>query len=335
VQPKHLDSRGAQYIQMRLQQERYHAKPVVLFNRNSQRYLDAPVGSTTSYVVQAYPSPGTDAGLASASDVPGSQVICFAGDVSFSRNLLQLLADPASAERLRAEIQSVLHGCPLVLNLEGVVVPELPTNLGPVTLAMPADLTVQWLKALNVVAVSVANNHTRDLGDEPFREMVKLLAAAGIRVLRHGDIADLGAFRLAALTDLDNAATPQTDRISTGDLDAIAQSHAAPPLFAFVHWGIEYDDAPGQRERMLADELRRRAVALIVGAHPHRADGKIEALAGGEAQLVYSLGNFLFDQRSDRVSGSVLEVRLFDQGTFFTRLVPIPNFYRDALRGPR
>jgi poly-gamma-glutamate capsule biosynthesis protein CapA/YwtB (metallophosphatase superfamily) len=45
-------------------------------------------------------------------------------------------------------------------------------------------------------------------------------------------------------------------------------------------------------------------------------------------QLVYSLGNFLFDQRSEQVSGALLEVTLFDQGTFFSRLIPLPNFYK-------
>jgi poly-gamma-glutamate synthesis protein (capsule biosynthesis protein) len=182
------------------------------------------------------------------------------------------------------------------------------------------------------VAVSVANNHAHDLGDEAYGGMVRLLKEAGIRVLEHGLVEDFGAFRLAALTDVDNAAMPQTDRITEADIERLARSGAAPPLVAFLHWGVEYSDVPAARERALADALRRQAVSLIVGAHPHRAGEGIEALAGGEAQLVYSLGNFLFDQRDERVSGGLLELRAFEQGTFFTRLIPLPNFYRDALR---
>ena len=159
-----------------------------------------------------------------------------------------------------------------------------------------------------------------------------MLGAAGIRVLRHGDVQDLGPFREVALTDLNSSGERHTDLISRDDIERLAQASAAPPLFAFLHWGTEYEERPGARELELTDGLRRSAVSLIVGAHPHRASQAIESLAGGQAQLVYSLGNFLFDQRSELVSGALLEVTLFDQGTFFTRLIPLPNFYKDAVR---
>jgi poly-gamma-glutamate synthesis protein (capsule biosynthesis protein) len=68
-------------------------------------------------------------------------------------------------------------------------------------------------------------------------------------------------------------------------------------------------------------------VSAIVGTHSHRASAQIEALQGGEYQLTFSLGNLLFDQRSERSSGALLELRVFEQGTFATRLVPVPNLY--------
>jgi poly-gamma-glutamate synthesis protein (capsule biosynthesis protein) len=331
VQPKHLDSRGAQYVQMQLQREHFQSRPVVILNRNSQAYSDRPESETTSYVVQVYPAREPKSVIRQYQDV-SSKTYCFVGDTFFGRHMLDLVASADRARRLLAEMKSVLNDCPLIVNLEGVLVGEMPSNLGKTMLAMPAGLSIEWLKALNVVAVSVANNHTRDLGEEPYQEMLRLLAGAGIRVLQHGEVADFGAFRVVALTDLDNTRTPQTDRITPDDIERIARSGAAPPLFAFVHWGVEYGDVPGARELALADALRRQAVSLIVGAHSHRASAAIAALAGGEAQLVYSLGNFLFDQRDDRVSARLLEVRAFEQGTFFTRLIALPNFYKDALR---
>ena len=81
--------------------------------------------------------------------------------------------------------------------------------------------------------------------------------------------------------------------------------------------------------------MRQSGVALIVGAHPHKAYPRIEALAGGETAVAYLLGNFLFDQFSDRASGAILEVRVFPQGTFFARLVKMPNCYEAAHGGPR
>jgi AmmeMemoRadiSam system protein B len=331
VQPKHLDSRGAQYVQMRLQREHFQSRPVVILNRNSQAYSDRPESETTSYVVQVYPAPEPKPVIRQYED-KSSKTYCFVGDTFFGRHMLDLVASTDRARRLLAEMKSVLNGCPLIVNLEGVLVEEMPSNLGKTMLAMPAELSIEWLKALNVVAVSVANNHVRDLGEAPFQEMIDMLAAAGIRVLRDGDVQDLGPFRVVALTDLNSTGERRTDLVSRDDIDRLAQASAAPPLFAFLHWGTEYEERPGARERELADGLRRSAVSLIVGAHPHRASQAIESLAGGQAQLVYSLGNFLFDQRSELVSGALLEVTLFDQGTFFTRLIPLPNFYKDALR---
>jgi AmmeMemoRadiSam system protein B len=331
VQPKHLDSRGAQYVQMRLQREHFQSRPVVILNRNSQAYSDRPESETTSYVVQVYPARESKPVVRQYQNA-SSKTYCFVGDTFFGRHMLDLVASADRARRLLAEMKSVLNGCPLIVNLEGVLIEEMPSNLGKTMLAMPAKLSIEWLKALNVVAVSVANNHVRDLGEAPFQEMMGMLAAAGIRVLRHGDVQDLGSFRVVALTDLNSTGERRTDLIGRDDIDRLTQASAAPPLFAFLHWGAEYEERPGARELELADGLRRGAVSLIVGAHPHRASPAIESLAGGATQLVYSLGNFLFDQRSELVSGTLLEVTLFDQGTFFTRLIPLPNFYKGAVR---
>jgi poly-gamma-glutamate synthesis protein (capsule biosynthesis protein) len=322
-QPSHTDSRGSQYLQMRVQQAVFRARPAVVFNANSQAYAPRPVARTTSYVVQLYePQPMQ----AVDRDLPGSKVYCFAGDTFFGRGVLRALADPLRAERTLREMQQVLNGCRLVVNLTGVAVPELPINLEHMTLAMPAGLTLEWLKALNVVAVSLANNHTMDLGSGAFDAMAQMLADAGIAVLKHDSIVDLGPFRLAALTDLDNRTRRGEGVIAEGDLARLANSSARPPLFAMVNWGPDYEASPGGRELALMESLRAAAVSLVVGVHPHLAAGGFDLLGGGQTLSVYSLGNFLFDQGATRTSGSVLEVRVFDQGTYFARLVPIPNF---------
>ncbi|MBF0500272.1 MAG: AmmeMemoRadiSam system protein B [Candidatus Riflebacteria bacterium] len=53
-QPRNIDSRGALYLQMRLQREVSRAVPMVLANRNSQEYSPLPVARTTSYIVALY-----------------------------------------------------------------------------------------------------------------------------------------------------------------------------------------------------------------------------------------------------------------------------------------
>jgi poly-gamma-glutamate synthesis protein (capsule biosynthesis protein) len=329
LQPPHLDSRGSQYIQMRLQEKHFGSRPLVIANKNSQDYASGAMAETTSYMVQVYPEAAGQE-LIDPQEADGAKTYCFAGDTFFGRYMLKLVSRPEPRERLRKELESRLAGCKLILNLEGVTVDELPSGLGPLTLAMPENLTVDWLKALNVVAVSVANNHAKDLGEEAYARMVAHLRGHGIAVAEHGGIIDLGAFRLAGLTDLDNSTRPFVARIGEDDLQAIGRADALPPLAAFLHWGREYQPAPHARQTELAGALRQSGVSLIVGAHPHQAYTRVEALAGGETAVAYSLGNFLFDQFSDRASGAILEVRFFPQGTFFARLVPMPNFYEMA-----
>ena len=78
--------------------------------------------------------------------------------------------------------------------------------------------------------------------------------------------------------------------------------------------------------------MRLRSVGLVVGAHPHVTDGRLVAQAGGDMLVMHSLGNFLFDQTAERASGALLEVRVFAQGTFFARVIPLPNLF-DLAKG--
>ena len=98
-------------------------------------------------------------------------------------------------------------------------------------------------------------------------------------------------------------------------------------MVAFVHWGREYRTEASLREDMLAYKMRLRGVSAIVGGHPHVSSEAIVPLAGGDVAEVYSLGNFLFDQSAERSSGSMLELHVFAQGTIYTRLLPLPNYF--------
>jgi poly-gamma-glutamate synthesis protein (capsule biosynthesis protein) len=325
-QPAHLDSRGSQYIQMRLQ-ERRSAYPIVLFNVNSQTYSDAYEPETTSYIVQIYPREPPRKVLPR---LGGSQVICFAGDVFLGRFFAALLGNNQIAEKLEEKIQAILGGCPLVVNLEGVFGPSKPAARADRELVMDRVLTLQWLQKLNVIAASLANNHSHDLGVSGYENTAASLRGAGIAVLEHGLISDLGPLRIVALSDIDNSGDPTTDRITYQELAAIGRSSAKPPVVAFMHWGKEFLPVPGPREQEVSRRLAQAAVGGVVGAHPHTRSDGIRPISGGEAILAYSLGNFLFDQLDPLASGAVLEMRLFDQGTFFARTIDIPNLYHEA-----
>jgi poly-gamma-glutamate synthesis protein (capsule biosynthesis protein) len=318
TQPQHLDSRGAQYLQLRLQKQVHQAGGVVVASRNSQEYTAQPLNSTTSYLVQVY----------SPDHLPinGGRRFCFAGDTFLGRYLADKLARRPWREGLVRRVKQLTGGAPLIVNLEGVIMAECPANPGPLKLCMAARPALDILKDLNVVAVSLANNHRRDFGDLACRAMQRLLEDEGITVLENRTVKDLGLFRLAALTDLDNRQEPFQALLTDADLHRFEAIPPDKPCFAFLHWGVEFTRGPGPRELAIASRLAGKGVELIIGSHPHRAG----ALTGDRRQcLAFSLGNFIFDQRRPGVSGSLLEVIFYPQGTYFLRHHPLGNLYEE------
>jgi poly-gamma-glutamate synthesis protein (capsule biosynthesis protein) len=324
-QPANLDSKAAQYVQMRIQKDVNGASPEVIAQRNSQGYTSFAQASTTSYIVQVYERPipsGKDDALPRTSawpTYPGDRVFFFAGDTFFGRHVALKLGRPEEADKFRGAVLRVTSGAPLVVNLEGVLLAEVPSQLRNWALGMNANFAVGWLRSLNVEAVIIANNHALDFGQSALVNMKNLLCKAGIVAIADGEVADLGAFRLVALTDLSNESDPRTNRLTDETIKAIGHRNASLPLFAFMHWGSEFHPQPTEREEALTNMLRAISVGLIVGSHPHTVGPGIEALSLGNMARAFSLGNFLFDQPNPPASGALLEVRFFPGGNYALR----------------
>jgi poly-gamma-glutamate synthesis protein (capsule biosynthesis protein) len=142
---------------------------------------------------------------------------------------------------------------------------------------------------------------------------------------------DLGRFGLIAVNFIgsrDHRGYPVAK--SAADLQSLCRMKARSPLFALVHWGEEYHRVARDADYTAAQALHTCGVTGIIGAHSHHAAQRVEAMQGGEFAMVFSLGNLLFDQRGERVSSALVELRLFKQGTFATRLVPLPNLFELA-----
>lgn len=321
-QSDHMDSKAAQYIQLRLQASLHAIGPIVVASRNAYEYR--PSGGATTYVVELYAATEPRPEELRYAD---QQVYFLGGDVLLGRNFTKPLLTPAARQAIIEKIKSVTGGAPMLVNLEGFVLNEKPVGLRPQAHLMYEGLAIPFLKDIHVVAAGLANNHSFDVGQVGLDETVRALSRAGIVPIRHGEIADLGAFRVLALNYVSKGTIPDFPMVRTGDLPGLCQQPAQPPLVAFVHWGEEFTTAPRALERAQAAVLADCGISAVVGAHSHQASGRIFQLAGGGQQLTYSLGNFLFDQHSPVGSGALLELRLFQQGTYATRLIPIPNLF--------
>jgi len=323
-QPDHADSVGALYIQTRLQRELFGAQPLVVANENSQEHTSDYVERTTSYVVALFGAFGPGFNNPAR---PKDRIYYLAGDVNFGRAMKKILVRDGVADKIVDSILSLTGARPLIVNLEGVILPNVPEAIDDMTLAMPEDLAVSMLKRLHVAGVSLANNHAYDLGPSGYAETLRALDEAGIPHFGQGETLALADVDLVGLTDIDTNGSKNTDLLTSALLDRLLHENAQRPVVAFVHWGREYKTEPSAREEMLADGMRLRGVSAIVGGHPHVSSEAIVPVAGGDVAEVYSLGNFLFDQSAQRSSGSMLELRVFSQGTIFARLIPLPNYF--------
>lgn len=327
--PDHLDSKGAMHLQMVLQAGQ-GAAPIVVQNRNQAELGPHDPASTTSYVVIAW---GRFPPTAQALGLNGAETLLLAGDTFFGRSLAAILSDELAERRLGQALDGLTAGLPLVVNLEGVLLEDMPGSLGPMVLGMPTELALDWARRANVRGVSLANNHARDIGAFGYDETRRALTEAGIAVAGPGERLDIGHLSLVALSDLGNSRTGQRNLLDEAALGALLVPDPARAVVAFVHWGREYVADPGLRERDLARAIARHGAAAIVGAHPHVASPGITLTRPDLAASVYSLGNFIFDQTAARASGAMVEITTFPQGTVFLRQVPLPNLYEIARGG--
>jgi len=80
-------------------------------------------------------------------------------------------------------------------------------------------------------------------------------------------------------------------------------------IILFLHWGTEYDTVPSKLQADMADYFFSLGVDLIIGSHPHvlqKMQWYKKDSAGKDKVVVYSLGNFISNQRKPKTDGGAL-----------------------------
>ena len=182
-------------------------------------------------------------------------------------------------------------------------------------------------------AMSVANNHSGDYGQEAFLETLQHLDQNGIATFGGGRnlseahrplwiernglrIAILGynefkprSFEAGA--DWPGIAWSEDEQV-IADLRA-ARAAGADIVIPYLHWGWEKETQPTDRQRSFARKLIDAGASAVVGGHPHVTQGA-EIYRG--RPIVYSLGNLVFDgfDYPEAQRGWLLHLTLDKQG---------------------
>ena len=87
-----------------------------------------------------------------------------------------------------------------------------------------------------------------------------------------------------------------------------ALTSGADMTVIFIHWGIEYDSLPSAQQRQTATALQKSGADVIMGSHPHVLQPMIAERdsIGVMNPVVWSMGNFVSNQRTRRRDGGVM-----------------------------
>ncbi|MAW83740.1 MAG: capsule biosynthesis protein CapA [Crocinitomicaceae bacterium] len=86
-----------------------------------------------------------------------------------------------------------------------------------------------------------------------------------------------------------------------------ANSKELDKLIVFVHWGYEYKDFPNSFQKKFNNYFYELGVDVVIGSHPHVLQPMIyKNYHGREFLTVFSLGNFVSNQRDPRKDGGAM-----------------------------
>ncbi len=213
-----------------------------------------------------------------------------------------------------AHVANVLDGADVTLGNLECVVAKSGKRLDK-SYTFRADPRAIPLIANHFDGVSLANNHTGDFGHEALVETMDRLTKANVRYFGAGmnnkeahtpwiveknglKIAVLGYNEFRPRSFEAGPTTPGSawseDAAVVADIKAAKEK--ADRVITFMHWGEEYKDNPNERQTTFARTMIDAGADVVIGNHPHVVQGT-ETYKG--KLIVYSLGNFVFDEYKD------------------------------------
>lgn len=155
---------------------------------------------------------------------------------------------------------------------------------------------VKTLTASGIEAVTVANNHIYDYGQQGFDDTIATLKGAGVGYFGEGykytttvKGVKIGMLGYQGWT----ATTADLTKIKT-DIKAL-RADGCQIVIPYFHWGIEKAPRPNATQTTLAHAAIDAGADMVIGSHPH----VIESMEQYKGKLIaYSMSNFCFGGNS-------------------------------------
>jgi len=255
---------------------------------------------TTGSTEQTNPPTGTT-GVTETTQAPteskeGAFVLSFVGDctlgsmpewMSYSYSFTSVVKD--NYDLPFRNVRDIFEGddCTFA-NLEGVFANDGKPEEKRFTFRGPTSY-INILTGSSVEAVSLANNHSYDFGEEGYLSTKKVLQEGGVEYAEKN-----GSTLITTESGLTIGLYAVLYTLDEADLKAeVAQMKAAGAevIVAAIHWGDEARYKVNQTQINTGHALIDGGVDIVWGHHPHVLQ-RIEEYNGGI--IFYSLGNFSF-----------------------------------------
>ena len=178
-----------------------------------------------------------------------------------------------------------------IANFEGTLTDSDEREEKEFAFKAPAEFA-RILSEGSVEAVTTANNHSHDYGDQGFSDTMSALDSQGITHFGYDETAvidvkgiKVGLVGIYELKDHLERTQQLKDNI------AKVKEEGANLVIVIFHWGNEKEDIPDDNQITLGHLAIDEGADLVCGHHPHVVQG-IEKYNG--KYIVYSLGNFCF-----------------------------------------
>lgn len=152
------------------------------------------------------------------------------------------------------------------------------------------------LSSGSIEAVTTANNHSHDYGEQGFTDTMAALEAENIVHFGYDETAvmDIKGIKvgLVGIYEL-NDHLERTEQLKANI--AKVKADGAQLVIVIFHWGNEKEEVPDTNQMTLGRMAIDEGADLVCGHHPHVLQG-IETYKG--KKIVYSLGNFCFGGNS-------------------------------------
>lgn len=248
---------------------------------NNSEYLQKPTPEPVKRVVK----------ISSAGDVTLATDVNYGGSGSFVNEVVRQNGDYSYFFENVADIFA--NDDLTIVNFEGTL-SENGSRVDKTYAFRGKPEYVDILNHGNVDAVNTANNHSYDYGEISYRDTLEHIENAGITAFGYDKTAvyevnnvKIGLCGITALS----ATSESKAKEKISKLVDELESNGAEIVILNVHWGIERDNIPSQKQINIGEYAIDSGVDLVIGHHPHVIQSVQKYK---DRYIVYSLGNFCF-----------------------------------------